>query len=71
MITVIVNFSDDSSLTVRNAAYVPNIGDAVHNENDKLYRYFITRKDIYYNGVDVPMTIILSATKPISNEYIC
>ena len=63
MITVIVRFSDDTSLTVKDAAYVPNIGESVDNENDKLTRYFVTKKDIYYNGNHA--TIIMSAVKPV------
>ena len=63
MITLSINFSDGSNHTIRDAKYVPNIGESVHNEKDVYYRYFVDKKDIYYND-NISVNIIISAVKP-------
>ena len=44
---------------IKNPAYIPNIGESVHNERDSLKYYEVMSKEIYYNEGDTHILIKL------------
>jgi hypothetical protein len=65
MIQIIIKFNDaeGTQLLIKSPAYIPNIGDTVHNKNEAMSFFTVTRKDVYYSP-DINITnIIINADK--------
>ncbi len=44
--------------------YIPNIGEAIHNEKDISQYYTVTGKEIYYTGSDRIHVIVKAESDP-------
>lgn len=51
----------ENEVSIKNAAFIPSIGDAVNNEKDGINRYFVTFREFYY--YEDYLIIIINASK--------